>query len=208
MKPDFAKSRQLLNLADPFRSTLVSTTPFQPRSLPQMEETIQRARDDEEKRKEITNHFQITLAEIQSQIEQQSERNTKLCQENAELAEKLKSIVGQYEVREEHLDQIFKQRELQQKLVDARLEQAQELMKEAEEKHKREKEFLLTQAAEWKLQTKMLKDQETVLKTQITLYSERFDEFQSSLTKSNEVFTTFKKEMEKLLMTHMPIEKA
>ncbi|XP_069582033.1 beta-taxilin [Ranitomeya imitator] len=171
------------------------------------EETIQRARDDEEKRKEITNHFQITLAEIQSQIEQQSERNTKLCQENAELAEKLKSIVGQYEVREEHLDQIFKQRELQQKLVDARLEQAQELMKEAEEKHKREKEFLLTQAAEWKLQTKMLKDQETVLKTQITLYSERFDEFQSSLTKSNEVFTTFKKEMEKMTKKIKKLEK-
>ncbi|XP_073431799.1 beta-taxilin [Dendrobates tinctorius] len=171
------------------------------------EDTIQRARDDEEKRKEITNHFQITLAEIQSQIEQQSDRNTKLCQENAELAEKLKSIVGQYEVREEHLDQMFKQRELQQKLVDARLEQAQELMKEAEEKHKREKEFLLTQAAEWKLQTKMLKDQETVLKTQIALYSERFDEFQSSLTKSNEVFTTFKKEMEKMTKKIKKLEK-
>ncbi|KAM3932282.1 beta-taxilin isoform 1-T3 [Leptodactylus fuscus] len=171
------------------------------------EETIQRAREDEEKRKEITNHFQITLADIQSQIEQQSERNTKLCQENAELAEKLKSIVGQYEVREEHLDQIFKQRELQQKLVDARLEQAQELMKESEEKHKREKEFLLTQAAEWKLQTNMLKDQETMLKTQIALYSERFDEFQSSLTKSNEVFTTFKKEMEKMTKKIKKLEK-
>ncbi|KAM4043454.1 beta-taxilin [Anomaloglossus baeobatrachus] len=171
------------------------------------EETIQRAREDEEKRKEITNHFQITLAEIQSQIEQQSERNTKLCQENAELAEKLKSIVGQYEVREEHLDQMFKQRDLQQKLVDARLEQAQELMKEADEKHKREKEFLLTQAAEWKVQTKMLKDQETVLKTQIALYSERFDEFQSSLTKSNEVFTTFKKEMEKMTKKIKKLEK-
>ncbi|XP_069829852.1 beta-taxilin [Dendropsophus ebraccatus] len=171
------------------------------------EETLQRVREDEEKRKEITNHFQMTLTDIQSQIEQQSERNTTLCQENAELAEKLKSIVGQYEVREEHLDQIFRQRELQQKLVDARLEQAQELMKQAEEKHKREKDFLLTQAAEWKLQTKMLKDQETVLKTQIALYSERFDEFQSSLTKSNEVFTTFKKEMEKMTKKIKKLEK-
>ncbi|XP_041418772.1 beta-taxilin isoform X2 [Xenopus laevis] len=69
------------------------------------EETIQRAREDEEKRKEITNHFQSTLTEIQTQIEQQSERNTSLCQENAELAEKLNSIVGQYELREELLTQ-------------------------------------------------------------------------------------------------------
>ncbi|XP_018422833.1 PREDICTED: beta-taxilin [Nanorana parkeri] len=171
------------------------------------EEIIQRVREDEEKRKDITNHFQITLADIQSQIEQQSERNNKLCQENAELAEKLKSIVSQYEGREENLDKMFKQRELQQKLVDARLEQAQEHMKESEEKHKREKDFLLTQAAEWKVQTKMLKDQETLLKTQIALYSERFDEFQSSLTKSNEIFTSFKKEMEKMTKKMKKLEK-
>uniref|UniRef100_A0A8C5S846 Uncharacterized protein n=1 Tax=Laticauda laticaudata TaxID=8630 RepID=A0A8C5S846_LATLA len=65
------------------------------------EETLQRAREEEEKRKEITNHFQSTLNDIQAQIEQQSERNMKLCQENTELAEKLKSIIDQYEVREE-----------------------------------------------------------------------------------------------------------
>ncbi|ELK09670.1 Beta-taxilin [Pteropus alecto] len=161
------------------------------------EETLQRAREEEEKRKEITSHFQSTLTDIQAQIEQQSERNMKLCQENTELAEKLKSIIDQYELREEHLDKIFKHRELQQKLVDAKLEQAQEMMKEAEERHKREKEYLLNQAAEWKLQAKVLKEQETVLQAQLTLYSGRFEEFQSTLTKSNEVFATFKQEMDK-----------
>uniref|UniRef100_A0A8C3SF82 Uncharacterized protein n=1 Tax=Chelydra serpentina TaxID=8475 RepID=A0A8C3SF82_CHESE len=65
------------------------------------EETLQRAREEDEKRKEITNHFQGTLSDIQTQIEQQSERNMKLCQENTELAEKLKSIIDQYELREE-----------------------------------------------------------------------------------------------------------
>lgn len=65
------------------------------------EETLQRAREEEEKRKEITGHFQSTLTDIQAQIEQQSERNMKLCQENTELAEKLKSIIDQYELREE-----------------------------------------------------------------------------------------------------------
>ncbi|XP_074752550.1 beta-taxilin [Athene noctua] len=171
------------------------------------EETIQRAREEDEKRKEITNHFQGTLSEIQSQIEQQSERNMKLCQENTELAEKLKSIIDQYELREEHLDKIFKHRELQQKLVDAKLEQSQEMMKEAEERHQKEKEYLLNQAAEWKLQAKMLKEQETVLQAQITLYSERFEEFQKTLTKSNEVFATFKQEMEKMTKKMKKLEK-
>ncbi|NWY12096.1 TXLNB protein, partial [Aphelocoma coerulescens] len=171
------------------------------------EETIQRAREEDEKRKEITNHFQGTLSEIQAQIEQQSERNMKLCQENTELAEKLKSIIDQYELREEHLDKIFKHRELQQKLVDAKLEQSQEMMKEAEERHLKEKEYLLNQAAEWKLQAKMLKEQETVLQAQITLYSERFEEFQKTLTKSNEVFATFKQEMEKMTKKMKKLEK-
>ncbi|XP_013915948.1 PREDICTED: beta-taxilin-like, partial [Thamnophis sirtalis] len=171
------------------------------------EETLQRAREEEEKRKEITNHFQGTLNDIQAQIEQQSERNMKLCQENSELAEKLKSIIDQYEVREEHLDKIFKHRELQQKLVDAKLEQSQEVMKEAEDRHQREKEYLLTQAAEWKLQTKMLKEQETVLRAQLTLYSERFEEFQKTLTKSNEVFANFKQEMDKMTKKMKKLEK-
>uniref|UniRef100_F6SMQ9 Taxilin beta n=1 Tax=Monodelphis domestica TaxID=13616 RepID=F6SMQ9_MONDO len=173
----------------------------------QQEETLQRAREEDEKRKEITSHFQGTLSDIQAQIEQQSERNMKLCQENTELAEKLKSIIDQYELREEHLDKIFKHRELQQKLVDAKLEQAQEMMKEAEERHQREKEYLLNQAAEWKLQTKMLKEQETVLQAQLTLYSERFEEFQNTLTKSNEVFATFKQEMDKTTKKMKKLEK-
>ncbi|XP_003404035.1 beta-taxilin [Loxodonta africana] len=171
------------------------------------EETLQRARDEEEKRKEITSHFQNTLTDIQAQIEQQSERNMKLCQENTELAEKLKTIIDQYELREEHLDKIFKHRELQQKLVDAKLEQAQEMMKEAEERHNREKEYLLNQAAEWKLQAKVLKEQETVLQAQLTLYSGRFEEFQSTLTKSNEVFATFKQEMDKTTKKMKKLEK-
>ncbi|XP_008516611.2 beta-taxilin isoform X1 [Equus przewalskii] len=171
------------------------------------EETLQRAREEEEKRKEITNHFQSTLTDIQAQIEQQSERNMKLCQENTELAEKLKSIIDQYELREEHLDKIFKHRELQQKLVDAKLEQAQEMMQEAEERHKQEKEYLLNQAAEWKLQAKVLKEQETVLQAQLTLYSGRFEEFQSTLTKSNEVFAAFKQEMDKTTKKMKKLEK-
>ncbi|MBN3318596.1 TXLNB protein, partial [Atractosteus spatula] len=196
------------------------------------EETLQRCREDEEKRKEITTHFQSTLNDIQAQIEQHSDRNNKLCQENTDLAEKLKGIIEQYEQREEHLDKIFKHRDLQQKLVDAKLEQAQMQMKEAEERHAREKEYLLkeaiestkkcqamrdqelqlkkqllTQAAEWKLQANLLKEQETVMKAQLTLYSEKFEEFQGSLAKSNDVFSNFKQEMDKMTKKMKKLEK-
>lgn len=49
----------------------------------------------------MTSHFQVTLNDIQAQMEQHNERNASLRQENAELAEKLKKLYEQYKLREE-----------------------------------------------------------------------------------------------------------
>lgn len=68
--------------------------------LEPQEETLQRCREDDQKRKEITTHFQGTLSDIQAQIEEHSNQNTKLCQENSSLAEKLKGLISQYDQRE------------------------------------------------------------------------------------------------------------
>ncbi|MGH0183754.1 UNVERIFIED_CONTAM: hypothetical protein FKN15_012727 [Acipenser sinensis] len=105
------------------------------------EEGVQRTREEEEKRKEVTSHFQVTLNDIQVQMEQHNKHNGKLRQENVELAEKLKKLIEQYELREEHIDKVFKHKDLQQQLVDAKLQQAQELLKESEDRHQREKDF-------------------------------------------------------------------
>ncbi|XP_061589148.1 alpha-taxilin-like [Cololabis saira] len=90
------------------------------------EEGIQRTRLEEEKRKEVASHFQVTLSDIQSQMEQHNERNASLRQENADLAEKLKKLYEQYKLREEHIDKVVKHKDLQQQLVDAKLYQVQE----------------------------------------------------------------------------------
>ncbi len=70
------------------------------------EESLQRLREDEMKRKDISAHFQSTLVDVQNQIEQHSNRNNKLCQENSDLASKLKTIIDQYERREVVLTEI------------------------------------------------------------------------------------------------------
>lgn len=62
---------------------------------------LQRSLQDEQKRQEITTQFQGTLTDIQGQIAHHSDHNAKLCQENSKLAEKLKEIITQYEIREE-----------------------------------------------------------------------------------------------------------
>ncbi|XP_036601378.1 alpha-taxilin [Trichosurus vulpecula] len=171
------------------------------------EEGVQRAREEEEKRKEVTSHFQVTLNDIQLQMEQHNERNSKLRQENMELAERLKKLIEQYELREEHIDKVFKHKDLQQQLVDAKLLQAQEMLKEAEDRHQREKDFLLKEAVESQRVCELMKQQEAHLKQQLALYTEKFEEFQNTLSKSSEVFTTFKQEMEKMTKKIKKLEK-
>ncbi|KAM7368285.1 hypothetical protein PAMP_014520 [Pampus punctatissimus] len=184
----------------------------------ELEETLQSCRENEEKRTEITSHFQKTLTEIQAQIEQHSARNDKLCRENANLTEKLESLMNQCEMREESLEKINKHRELQHKLTETKLEQANALLAEAEDKHKREKEYLLVQAAEWKLQAQTLRENGTVMQAQsdcfvlsvcpqLKLYSEKFDEFQETLAKSNEIYVRFKQEMDNMSEKMKKLEK-
>ncbi|XP_027948369.1 gamma-taxilin isoform X2 [Eumetopias jubatus] len=146
------------------------------------EENMQQAREEEERRKEATAHFQVTLNEIQAQLEQHDIHNAKLRQENIELGEKLKKLIEQYALREEHIDKVFKHKELQQQLVDAKLQQTTQLIKEADEKHQREREFL-------------------------SLYMDKFEEFQTTMAKSNELFTTFRQEMEKMTKKIKKLEK-
>ncbi|XP_030704042.1 gamma-taxilin [Globicephala melas] len=171
------------------------------------EENMQQAREEEERRKEATAHFQITLNEIQAQLEQHDIHNAKLRQENVELGEKLKKLIEQYALREEHIDKVFKHKELQQQLVDAKLQQTTQLIKEADEKHQREREFLLKEATESRHKYEQMKQQEVQLKQQLSLYMDKFEEFQTTMAKSNELFTTFRQEMEKMTKKIKKLEK-
>ncbi|XP_018975595.1 beta-taxilin-like [Cyprinus carpio] len=171
------------------------------------EETLQRCREDDLKRKEITTHFQSTLTDIQAQIEEHSSRNNKLCQENSDLAEKLKDLISKYDQREANLEKVFKHRDLQQKLLETKLTQANMMLKEAEERHKLEKEHLLKQTAEAKIQVKLLKGQETDMKAQLAVYSEKFDEFQGTVSKSHNVYASFKQDMDKMAKKMKKLEK-
>ncbi|CAL8404586.1 unnamed protein product [Boreogadus saida] len=171
------------------------------------EENGQRSREYDEQRKEAMQHFQLTLNDIEMQMEQHSSHNGKLRQENMELADKLKKLIEQYELREEHIDKVFKHKEVQQQLMDAKLQRITEMMREVEEKQQRERDFLLKDATESRHKCELMREQETQLKQQLSLYMDKFEEFQSTLAKSNEVFTTFRQEMEKMTKKIKKLEK-
>ncbi|KAM6992823.1 LOW QUALITY PROTEIN: beta-taxilin [Tautogolabrus adspersus] len=171
------------------------------------DQTLKRCREDEEKRKEMTGHFQTMLTEIQDQIEQHSSRNDKLCSENSSLTDKLESLMSQCEMREESMEKINQRRDLQHKLTEAKLQQTNALLTEAEEKHRREKEYLLREAIDKTKKCFAMKEQELAMKKKLTLYGQKFDEFQETLSKSNEIYVRFKNEMENMSEKMKKMEK-
>ncbi|XP_046956623.1 gamma-taxilin-like isoform X2 [Lynx rufus] len=177
------------------------------RELQRHNKTLKQAQEEEEHRREATARFQFTLSEIQAQLEQHDIHNAKLRQENTELGEKLKKLIEQYALREEHINKVFKHKELQQQLVDAKLQQTTELIEEADEKHQREREFLLKEATESRHRYEEMKREEAQLKEQLSLYMDKFEEFQTTMAKSNELFTTFRQEMEKMTKKIKKLEK-
>lgn len=108
------------------------------------------AKAEDEKRKEVADHFQSSIADIQQQLTEYLAKNNDLRQENRSLADKLQSFIKDHEKREEHVQkvgrmwssfliflnpwswfplfifapQILKTRELEVRLAEAKLSQA------------------------------------------------------------------------------------
>ncbi|XP_019740595.1 beta-taxilin-like [Hippocampus comes] len=171
------------------------------------DEALRRRREDEEKRAEMAAHFQTSLADIQTQIEQHSARNEKLCEDNAKLSQKLHSLLEQCQRREETIEKMDHHRDLQQQLTSAKLDQANALLADAQQKHRREKEYLLAEAVDKTRKCFAMKEEELSLKKKLALYSKKFDEFQTTLAKSNEIYARFKAEMEQMSEKMKRLEK-
>ncbi|CAH8616018.1 unnamed protein product [Schistosoma rodhaini] len=75
-------------------------------SLLLQEESLSRARIEDEKRREVSDHFQTSITSIQNQLCEYLSKNVELRKENQELAEKLGEFIKQHEKREEHVDKI------------------------------------------------------------------------------------------------------
>lgn len=58
-------------------------------------------REEEEKRKEVSAKFQLTLNEITELMKQDSDKTMKLRDDNIDMTTKLKSIYEQYDIREQ-----------------------------------------------------------------------------------------------------------
>uniref|UniRef100_A0A5K4FAC8 Coiled-coil domain-containing protein 73 n=1 Tax=Schistosoma mansoni TaxID=6183 RepID=A0A5K4FAC8_SCHMA len=81
-------------------------------SLLLQEESLSRASIEDEKRREVSDHFQTSITSIQNQLCEYQSKNVELRKENQELAEKLGEFIKQHEKREEHVDKLGKRIQL------------------------------------------------------------------------------------------------
>lgn len=171
------------------------------------EETQRRAEEEDRKRKELSQKFQATISDITSQMADNHKRNQQLKQDNNDLAQKLKGLVEQYEVREQHIEKVLKTKQLELQLCEAKLQQQNIIAQEEMENHLKEKHSVLEESLTYKKKCEELLRTEAELRAQLALYTEKFEEFQTTLTKSNEVFATFKKDMDTMTKTIRKLEK-
>lgn len=162
------------------------------------EENLARLREEEERRKEVSTKFSVTLSEISNLMKENSDKNSKLRDENQDMATRLQDLIKQYEAREAHVQKMVKQKELQCQLSEAKLAKQQIEITEDREKMLLEKKTLLEEVAAYQKKTQQMSLNEISLRTQLNSYMEKYEDFQKTLEKSNQIFHTFKKEMEEM----------
>lgn len=171
------------------------------------EECMLRIREEEEKRKEVASKFQSTLLDITAVLEENQTRSLQLKNENADLVQKLKSLIDHYDLWEKNVDQVLHQKELQVQVATTHLARYQAQLQQERQLFLGEKQQVLQQVADSQRQTAELAAREAQLHHELAVYSGKYQEFQGALSQSNQVFRTFKADMDKMSKKIKKLEK-
>lgn len=166
-----------------------------------------RIREEEEKRKEVASKFQSTLLDITAVLEENQTRSLQLKNENADLVQKLKSLIDHYDLWEKNVDQVLHQKELQVQVATTHLARYQAQLQQERQLFLGEKQQVLQQVADSQRQTAELAAREAQLHHELAVYSGKYQEFQGALSQSNQVFRTFKADMDKMSKKIKKLEK-
>ncbi|XP_036326909.1 gamma-taxilin-like [Rhagoletis pomonella] len=170
-------------------------------------ESIQKIREEEERRKESQSKFQSSLNEITQSLTKNNDENLKLRDHNLEMTKKLKMLAEQYHMREQQLEKLNEQVQLESQLHQAKLNKVQVEAAMEKEILLKEKQIALEKFVHSQKLLRELTEREAALKEQLTLYTAKYDDFQNSLQKSNDIFATYKVELEKMAKNTRKLEK-
>lgn len=133
-------------------------------------------------------------------MNENSDKNKKLEQDNQEMSKKFKHILAQYEERETQMDRINKQMELVTQLNEAKLAKANMEALAEKEKLGQQVKILDETVNVLKKQLSESLQSEKTLRAQIDLYSTKYSDF-------SKTFDTYKTDMTKMTKKTFKLEK-
>lgn len=161
--------------------------------------------ESEAQRKHIMQEFQKTLNKVSTIITESNTQNSKLGEENRQMAERLSLIYEEFKGRENEVDRISKQIEIERQLGEAR---CSKLTTEfLIEKHQLSMENdtlngqiqrLTQELVDSTAKCTQLERQSADLTAQLNKYTEKYEEFESTITRSGTLFDHVKGELSKM----------
>ena len=142
---------------------------------------------EQEKRKEQSEKFEKSISSISTQIESQAQERIKEAKDNETLRNKLKKIIEEFQLREEHFKNQLKTEDLKRQLAEAQHKQKIASMQEE-----------MTKVELYKKQIEIYNQSEQQYKDTINLYNEKFESFNGTLSESNKSFVALRSELEKV----------
>ncbi|EFN80141.1 Alpha-taxilin [Harpegnathos saltator] len=170
-------------------------------------ESLQRVKEQEEIRKDLSEKFQGGLAQITTLMNQNIEKNAKMYEENLEINKKFKAVYEQVEQKEQQLLKVHQQMKLDLQVADAKLAKVKMEATAEKEALLKEKQQLLLKMTEYQTQIRELQATEVGLRSEISMYTDKYDEFQNALNRSNKIYGEFNVEMEKMTKKLYALEK-
>ncbi|KAL3320957.1 hypothetical protein Ciccas_000372 [Cichlidogyrus casuarinus] len=171
------------------------------------DENISRVKTEEERRKEIADHLQSSISNIQDQLGTYQESNENLRKENSELAEKLHKFISQYEANEQHTAKILQAKDLEVKLAQAKLEQRSALAEQEKLQDTKKAALLEKRIAELEKEIANRLTEEIKLKEAIEGYQKQYETFSKSINKNHGVVEKARKDIDGLATRCVKAEK-
>lgn len=171
------------------------------------EECELRLKEEQTKRQDNMGSYSATMDELSGLLETQSGQNSKLLTDNTNLGEKLSTLIGETQKREDQFVRIQTEYGLQIKLFEAQLKKAQ--LEKAEVKCEMTQERIdLAKELETERGRNMnLERTVTNLREQLDIYEKQSSELSQGVGNNAKQFTHFKTQIDKLTSTMTTLEK-
>lgn len=140
-------------------------------------------------------------------MQENSEKNTKLRDDNLDMANKISSLCEQFEKREEQITRMEKQMDLERQLAEATVAKVKFELQAERELWAKEREALQNNLKKSEDTGVQLQTNVKALEEHLQLYTGKYEEFETTISKSNKVFDNCKSEMLKMSKQIMSLEK-